>query len=174
MKRGLWILEQILDDPPPPPPPDVEQLDEEPEAILSGSLRQRMEKHRTKPSCAVCHERMDAIGFAFENFDAVGAWRDFDGQFEIDPAGSLPGGRRFQGPTDLKRILKEEAEKFAHALAAKTLTYALGRGLEYYDKCAVDEIVASLVDNDYRFSQLILGVVNAEPFRKRRGGRAES
>ncbi len=173
VKRGLWILEQILDDPPPPPPPNVEQLSEEPEAILSGSLRQRMEKHRTSPSCSVCHERMDAIGFAFENFDAVGAWRDFDGQFEIDPAGTLPDGRRFEGPTDLKRILMERAEKFAHALASKTLTYALGRGLEYYDKCAVDGIVASLVENDYRFSQLILGVVSAEPFRKRRGGTAE-
>jgi hypothetical protein len=170
VKRGKWVLEQILGAPPPPPPPDVPELEEEKEAILSGSLRQRMEKHRSDPNCAVCHTQMDAIGFAFENFDAVGAWREFDGPFLIDPSGELPGGRQFEGPAGLKSILKSRKEDFGRTLARKMLTYALGRGLEYYDKCAVDEIVDFLAESEYKFSSLVTAVVKTKPFRMRRGG----
>ncbi len=169
VKRGKWVLEQIMGTPPPPPPPDVPELSEEPEAILSGSLRQRMERHRDDPNCAQCHARMDPIGFAFENFDGVGRWRDFDGQFVVDPSGELPDGRSFDGPDGLKKILRAQHEVFCRNLVEKMLTYALGRGLEYYDKCAVDRVVEALERNDHRPSALIVEIVKTDPFRKRRG-----
>jgi hypothetical protein len=166
--RGKWILEQILGAPPPPPPADVEELNESPEANLTGSLRERMERHRADPSCANCHAEMDALGFALENFDAVGAWRQFDGEFLIDASGTLPGGKSVDGPVSLKRLLIEEKERFARALTERMLTYALGRGLEYYDKCAVDEIVDDLPEGDYRISSLILSIVQTTPFLTKR------
>ena len=168
VKRGKWILEQILGTPPLPPPPDVEDLAEDEEAILSGSLRQRMEEHRKNPNCAVCHRRMDALGFAFENFDGVGAWREFDGKFLIDPAGTLPDGRNFSGAQELRRILLSEKEQIARNLAEKVLTYALGRGLEYYDQCAVREIVEATAADEYRLQRLIMTVVTTDPFLFRR------
>ena len=169
VKRGKWILENILGQPPPPPPPNVPQLSEERKAVLSGSLRERMEEHRRNPSCAVCHQEMDAMGFAMENFDAVGAWRTRDGTFPIDPSGKLPDGRSFQGPSELKQILLSTGRRdFARCMAEKMLTYALGRGLEYYDQCAVDQIVKRLEAGEYRFSALVLAVVDSEPFQKRR------
>jgi hypothetical protein len=165
VKRGLWVLERLLGTPPPPPPPDVPVLNESKEAADSGSLRQRMEKHRENPTCASCHDRMDAIGFAFENFDGVGRWRDFDGEFLVEPAGSLPDGRTFQGPEGLRTILLEDRRLFLATMAEKILTYALGRGLEYYDQCAVREIVDRLERNGHRFSELVIGVVRSLPFR---------
>jgi hypothetical protein len=165
VKRGKWILEQLLGTPPPPPPPDVPDLDER--KALTGTLRQVMEQHRANPICASCHARMDPIGFAFENFDAIGAWRDKDGQFPIDPSGELPDGQKFDGPSGLKNVLKDKKELFARSLAEKMLTYALGRGLEYYDKCAVDRLVAALEKNDYRISALIAETVNSDPFQMR-------
>ncbi|MBI4582892.1 MAG: DUF1592 domain-containing protein [Planctomycetes bacterium] len=171
VKRGKWVLEQILGAPPPPPPGEVPELSEKAEAVQSGSLRQRMEAHRANPSCAVCHLEMDAIGFGFENFNAVGAWRTRDGKFPIDPAGTLPGGRSFKGPAELKAILKGNSEAFSRCLAEKMLTYALGRGLEYYDKCHIDQIVAALARNSHRFSSLILGIVKTDAFQMRRGER---
>jgi hypothetical protein len=110
---------------------------------------------------------MDPIGFAFENYDATGAWREKDGEFPIDAAGTLPGGRTFQGPGELKRILKDKRDIFARSLAEKMLTYALGRGLEYYDRCAVDRIVEALGKNGDRFSTLLVEVVKSEPFQNR-------
>jgi mono/diheme cytochrome c family protein len=169
VKRGRWVLEQILGTPPPPPPPDVPELAEGAKAILSGSLRQRMEQHRTKPSCAICHARMDPIGFGFENFDAVGAFRTKDGDFPIDPSATLPDGQSFKGPDELKAILRGKKELFARCLAEKMLTYALGRGLEYYDRPAVDRIVAALARNDYKFSTLVAEIARSDPFRLRRG-----
>lgn len=163
VNRGKWILEQILGTPPPPPPPDVEELSDEEEAINSGSLRQRLELHRAKPECATCHNKMDPLGFALENFDAIGAWRDKDGQFDIDPSGVLPNGKTIQGPNDLKRILTTEAT-FIRSLSEKMLTFALGRGLEYYDKCAVDDICKALVRSGYGFSTLVTEIVKSEPF----------
>ncbi|GIW80836.1 MAG: filamin [Gemmatales bacterium] len=166
VKRGKWILENILGTPPPPPPPEVEELDESKNAVEAGSLRKRMELHRSKPICASCHERMDPLGFGFENYDAIGAWRNKDGPFPIDASGTLPDGQKFNGPAELKAILKMRKKDFARCLSEKMLTYALGRGLEYYDKCAIDEIVARLVKNEYRFSALILAVVHSDPFQK--------
>src|SRR5207249_5125547 len=105
VKRGKWILENIFNAPPPPPPPDAGELNEKKEARESASLRQRMEQHRKNPNCAVCHDRMDPLGFGFENYDAIGAWRAKDGKFDIDPAGELPDGKSFKGPKELKAIL---------------------------------------------------------------------
>src|SRR5204863_4318060 len=112
VKRGKFIMENLLNTPPPPPPPEVPELKTEPDAVASGSLRQRMEQHRANPDCAVCHEKMDALGFAFENFDAAGAWRTMDGPFPIDPSGALPDGRTFKDPADLRKLLRAEPEKF--------------------------------------------------------------
>jgi len=170
VKRGRWVLEQILGTPPPAPPPNVPELADTEQAALSGSLRQRMEQHRANPACANCHARMDPIGFAFENYDAIGRYRTHDGQFPIDPAGELPDGSSFQGPGDLKRILREKKELFARCLTEKMLIYALGRGVEYYDRPTVDRIVAALPRNDYRFSSLVIEIAKSDPFRFRRGG----
>jgi hypothetical protein len=169
VKRGKWILENILNSPPPPPPPGAGDLSEDKEVVASAPLRQRMEMHRARAECATCHARMDAMGFAFENFDAVGAWREKDGKFAIDPSGTLPGGESIKEPKDLKNILKKRSDIFARCLAEKMLTFALSRGLEYIDRCAVDDIAASLKKDDYRFSRLVLGIVQSDPFQKRKG-----
>lgn len=173
VNRGKWILEQILGAPPPPPPPNVEALPEGDDAKLTGSLRQRMELHRSKPECATCHNKMDPIGFAFENFDAIGRFRDNDNGFPIDPSGVLPTGQNISGPQGLIQILKTQ-ETFVRSLSEKMLTYALGRGLEYYDKCAVDDIIESLTMNDYRFSILIEQIVFSDAFMKRNPERISS
>jgi hypothetical protein len=173
VKRGRWILENLLGEPPPPPPPDVPELIDEGQE-LTGTLREQMEQHRANPNCAVCHEQMDALGFALENFDAVGAWRLFDGEHEIDPSGELPGGVKFNGPAELATVLRERRQdKFVGCLTEKMLTYALGRGLEYYDQCAVDTITKELAEEDYRFSALVLAIVNSEPFQKQGAKRSE-
>jgi hypothetical protein len=171
VKRGKWILETILNAPPPPPPPNVPELEADKKAVLTGSLRQRMEKHRENPTCASCHSRMDPLGFGFENFDAVGAFRTKDGKFDIDPSGTLPSGQVFKGPSELKAILLGQKDAFAKCLAEKMLTYALGRGLEASDRCAVDDVAAALSKNEYRFGALVLGVVKSDPFLMRRGKR---
>ena len=165
VKRGKWVLEQLLGTPPPPPPPNVPALEDQGE--LKGSLRQVMEMHRKNPTCASCHARMDPIGFGFENFDAIGAWRDKDGEYAVDPSGELPDGQKFQGPGELKAILKGKQELFARSLAEKMLTYATGRGVEYYDKCPLDKIVEALEKNDYRFGTLIVETIKSEPFQMR-------
>jgi hypothetical protein len=165
VKRGKWVLDQLLNTPPPPPPPDVPELPSDKE--LKGSLRQVMEQHRASPVCASCHQRMDPIGFAFENFDAVGAWRDKDGDADIDPSGVLPDGKTFKGPAELKTILKSKKELFNRCLTEKMLTYALGRGLEAYDRCAVDKVLAALEKNQYRAFTLVVEVVKSDPFQMR-------
>ena len=170
VKRGKWILENILGTPPPPPPPDVPELSEDKARVLSGSLRQRMEQHREKPLCASCHARMDPIGFGFENFDGIGAWRAKDGDFPVDPMGKLVSGESFNTPGQLRLILlKEKRAEFVHCLSEKMLTYALGRGLEYYDKCALEQIANGLARNKHKFSSFILEVVKSVPFQQRRG-----
>ena len=165
VKRGKWVLEQLLGTPPPPPPPDVPALEDQQE--LKGSLRQVMEMHRKNPVCASCHARMDPIGFGFENYSAIGAWRDKDGEFAVDPSGVLPDGQKFQGPAELKAILRGKKELFVRSLAEKMLTYATGRGMEYYDKCALDKIVEALDKNDYRFQTLLVETIHSEPFQMR-------
>jgi hypothetical protein len=169
VKRGKWVLEQILGAPPPPPPPNVPELSEDQQSVLSGSLRQRMEQHRSNPSCASCHARLDPLGFGLENYNAVGSWRDKDGAFDVDASGTLPSGESFRGPAELKTILKARKGEFTRCLAEKMLIYALGRGLEDYDTCAIDKIVEELETHEYRFSALIQGIIESDPFQKRRG-----
>ncbi len=169
VKRGRWVLEQLLGTPPPPPPPNVPELVEGEKAALTGSLRQRMEQHRANPSCANCHARMDPLGFAFENFNAIGAYRKKDGDFDIDPSGVLPDGQAFKGPGELKTILKNKKDLFTRNLAEKMLTYGLGRGIEFYDRPTIDQISAALAKNEYRFSTLVIEIARSDPFRLRRG-----
>lgn len=164
--RGKWILEQILGTPPPPPPPNVPPIEEGAEASKTATFRQRLELHRSKAECMPCHQKMDPLGFALENFDAIGTWRTQDGPHPIDNAAELPGGRKFQGAAGLKSVLRQHPD-FPKALASKLLTYALGRGLEPGDRRAVQALVESLAKNDFKFSALLLGVVESEPFLRR-------
>ncbi len=166
--RGKWVLDNLLNAPPPDPPPNVPIIDEA--AIgASATQREQLEAHRTNPTCAACHRRMDPLGFGLENFDAVGKWRTRDGSFPVDASGALPDGRSFSGPAELTQILASEREAFAKALTSKMLTYALGRGLEPYDRRTVRMIARKLPDYDYRFSGLVLEIVNSLPFQMRRG-----
>lgn len=169
VKRGRWLLEQILGAPPPPPPPNVPELAEGEKAQLTGSLRQRMEQHRANPACANCHAKMDPLGFAFENYDAIGAFRTKENDFPIETAGVLPDGKAFQGPGELKSILMEKRNQFARCLTEKLMIYALGRGLEYYDRRPVLQIQSVLAKQDYKFSVLVTEIIKSDPFRLRRG-----
>ena len=169
VKRGKWIMENILGESPPPPPPGVPELEETAKNNPDFTLREQLKIHRADPGCASCHKTMDVLGFGFENFDATGRWRDKDGNHPIDPAGELPTGDSFAGPTELVALLKNRRADFARCLSDKMLTYALGRGLEYYDRCATDAILQRLSTNNYRFSELVLGIVTSKPFLKRRG-----
>lgn len=171
VKRGKWILENVLGTPPPPPAPDVPELP--PTGQLKGTLRQQMEQHRADPKCAICHNKLDPLGFGLENFDGIGAWRTQDNKKDIDPSGELPGGVKFSGPAELRKVLLGKADQFRSCFAEKLLTFGLGRGLEYYDKCALDDIVkASKADGD-KFSAWVLAVVKSDPFQKRKGKRSE-
>ncbi len=169
VKRGKWILDNIFGTPPPPPDPNAGMLKEDQQVVLQGTLRQRMEQHRANPACATCHQKMDPLGFGLENFDGVGTWRTKEGKFDIDSSGTLPGGKTFNGPAELRKILMGKADLFRRCLTEKMLTFALGRGVEYYDKCAIDEIVLKVRNADERFSALVLAVVESESFLKRRG-----
>jgi len=166
VKRGKWILEQILGTPPPPAPPSVPTLEGQ---QLKGNLRARMEQHRLDPACSSCHSRMDAIGFAFERFDGIGLVRKTDEGSPIDPSGKLSDGRTFSGAGELRQLLRKDSEKFVRNLSTKLLTYGLGRGLDYYDGPAVDKITESTMKSGNRFSSVVLGVVLSDPFRLRRG-----
>jgi len=167
VKRGKWVLEQLLGTPPPPPPPDVPELPSTEQ--VKGTLRQRLEQHRKDPACANCHAKMDPLGLAFENFDAIGRFRAKEEGVDIDPSGVLPNGQKFNGPAELRKLLLEKKDLFSRCLTEKMLTYAIGRGLDYYDKPAVDRIVAALAKNDYRFSTLVVEIGKSDPFCLRRG-----
>ncbi len=166
VKRGKWILEQLLGTPPPPPPAAVEPLAEGP-TTDGTTLRQRMEQHRANPNCAVCHAKLDPLGFGLENYDPIGAWRSEDGGQPIDSSGELPDGSRFSGPEQLKDWLLARQDDFVRAFAEKLLTYALGRGLEPYDRCTVDDVVAAARADGYRFSSFVLAIVASDAFRRR-------
>ncbi|MHC4879321.1 MAG: DUF1592 domain-containing protein [Planctomycetota bacterium] len=168
VKRGKWVLEQLLGTPPPPPPPNVPELEAEGRK-LTGTLREQMKQHRENSACAACHTDMDTLGFAFENFDPIGRWRDRDGEHDIDPSGELPGGKSFAGPAELKQLLLDRKDDFTRCITEKMLTYALGRGLEYYDRPTINRIVKTVGENDYRFSSLVSEIVESEPFVNRRG-----
>ncbi|MCA8994940.1 MAG: DUF1592 domain-containing protein [Planctomycetaceae bacterium] len=168
VKRGQWVLENLLGTPPPAAPPVVPALEETQKANPNLSFREQLELHRKDPTCASCHKLMDDIGFGLQNFDAIGRWRERDGEFPIDATGTLPTGESFEGPIELIEILRNRKEQFGRCLSEKLLTYAIGRGVEYYDKCAIDEILAEL-ERDDRFETLVVAIVKSRPFLMRRG-----
>jgi hypothetical protein len=164
--RGKWIMENILGTPPPPPPPNVPVLKEN---TVSAKLpvRQRLAQHRADPNCASCHNLIDPVGFCLENFDAVGRWRDLEAGQPVDAAGGLPDGRRFVGVAGLEQGLLDRPELFVGTLTEKLLTYAIGRGHDYYDAPAVRQVVREAEAGGYRFSALVLGIVKSTPFQMR-------
>jgi hypothetical protein len=166
--RGKYVLENILGTPPPPPPPDVPALDET-KIGAQATLRQQMEQHRSNPVCSSCHSKMDVLGFGLENYDGIGKWRTTDGKFPVDASGTMPNGKSFAGPGEMRAVLTGEMPQFAHCLTEKLLTYSLGRGLEAYDRRTVATIEKSLAANDYKFQTLIYEIVRSMPFRMRRG-----
>ncbi len=165
--RGNWILENLLGAPPPPPPPDVPDL-EDTGSAEGLSIRERLTRHRANPACATCHARMDPYGFGLENFDAIGRWRGTgaDGQ-PIDASDVLPDGTAFDGPSELREAILKRPGTFVETFTRKLLTYAIGRGMEYYDAPAVRRIVARAAEQDYRFSSVVAGVVMSDAFRKK-------
>ena len=166
--RGKWILENLLASPPPPPPPDIPALAERTDDGAALSMRAAMERHRANPACASCHAQMDPLGFALENFDAVGRWRvRSESNDAIDASGILPDGTSFEGPEGMRQALLREPERFIATVTEKLLTYALGRNVESYDMPAVRAIVRDAERNDYRFSSIVLGIVRSTPFQMR-------
>ena len=163
--RGRWVLANLLGAPPPPPPADVPALKDAGMDGAPRSLRDRMEVHRKNPVCASCHQRMDPIGFALENFDADGKWRMSSDGERIDAAASLPDGTRFEGVNGLRALVVSHQEDFVRTLSAKLLAYAIGRGLASYDQPAVRKIARDAVRHDYRWSSIITGIVTSTPFR---------
>jgi hypothetical protein len=171
VKRGKFILDNILGQPVPPPPPNVPPLENSAEAIKDHepTLREAQEEHRKNPLCASCHAHMDPLGLALENFNALGMWRDTDHGQPIDASGQLITGESFKNARELKKLLVEKHRlDFYRCLAEKMLTYALGRGLEYYDEYTVDQLVADLDKHDGQLSTLIDGIVASAPFQRRR------
>jgi len=173
VKRGKWILENMLNDAPPPAPPDVPDLEETAKENPNLSLREQLAIHRESPACASCHKTMDALGFGFESFDAVGRFREKADGRPVDPSGELPTGESFSGAIELIAILKQRREQFCRCLAEKLMTYSLGRGLDYYDRCAIDQVLHRMDQNGQRFSAMVEGIVLSKPFRQRRGERAK-
>jgi hypothetical protein len=166
--RGKYILQNVLGAPPPAPPADVPTLNEE--AVgTTASLRKQMEQHRNNPSCSSCHNRMDTLGFGLENYDAIGRWRAKDGKFDIDVAGAFPSGKAFDTPAQMRTLLRDELPEFARCLTEKMLTYALGRGLEKYDRKTVESITRKLEADGYPFQSLVFEIARSLPFQSRRG-----
>jgi len=170
VQRGKWVLTNILGTPPTPPPPNVPELKENAEDQQPKSLRERMEAHRSDPVCAGCHKVMDPFGFELENFDAIGRWRNTDDGAKIDAAGVLITGAKVDSPATLRQMLVSRPETFVGVMTEKLLTYALGRGVEYYDMPAVRKIVHDAGANEYKFSSLILGVIKSTPFEMKTSG----
>lgn len=171
--RGKWLLENLLGAPPPPPPPDVPALQDKPEGGPALTVRARMEEHRSNPACASCHRIMDPLGFALENFDAVGQWRTADGGTPIDASTVLADGKAVEGPAALRRALDSRPEEFVTTVTSKLLTYALGRGTEYYDAPAIRRIVRDAAADDYRWTSIVLGITKSVPFQMRMKETAE-
>jgi hypothetical protein len=162
--RGAWILDSILGTPPPPPPPNVPPLEEPKEGAPAATVRERLTQHRDNPVCASCHSRIDGLGFALENYDVIGRWRDEDAGKPIDSSGELNDGTKFKGPAELKSALMNRKDLFIRHLTSKLLGYALGRGLTLKDSCAVDAIVAQVRENNYSARTLIDAIVLSVPF----------
>ena len=166
--RGKYILSNILGSPPPPPPADVPLLDET--AVgTSASLRNQMETHRANAVCASCHSKMDPLGFALENYDGIGKWRTMDGKFPVDSSGTLPNGKSFSTPAEMRTVLREQLPEFARCIVEKMLTYSLGRGLGPYDRRTVEQINRNLSASGYPFQTIVYEIVRSLPFQSRRG-----
>jgi hypothetical protein len=166
VQRGRWILENLLGTPAPVPPPGIDtNLEKDPQVVKTTSLRQRLEAHRGNPVCASCHKIMDPIGFGLENFDLIGAWRERDGGMPVDASGQLVDGTKLNGPGDLRQALLSRSELFVTTAAQKLFMYALGRPIHADDMPAVRAIVRRAARSEYRFSSLVLGVVESAPFQ---------
>ena len=169
VRRGKWVLENVLGMPPPVPPANVPPLEEPEPGVAAQSMRERMEQHRANPVCASCHQLMDGAGLSMENFDAIGRWRDRNADWTpIDAAGSIPGGGSFDGVSGLREAVLARPEVFVGTMTEKLLTYALGRGLDHHDGAAVRRIARDAAEQDYRFSALVLVIVESMPFQMRR------
>jgi hypothetical protein len=166
--RGKWILENIMGTPPPPPPPNVPPLKDQAQGGKILSVRQLLEEHRKNAPCSTCHAVMDPLGFALEDFNAIGEYRTKDASGPIDASGQLADGTKIDGVVGLREALLKHPEYFVGTLTEKMLTYALGRPLEYYDMPVVRGIVQGAAKSDYRFSSLIEGIVNSEPFEMKK------
>jgi len=162
--RGRWLLDNVLGAPPPPPPPDIPLLNEGGADTKTMSIRQQMEAHRKNPSCAVCHVRMDPLGFSLENFDALGKWRTASEGIPVDASGALPDGTRFEGISGLRQLIASHQEDFARTFTQKLLAFALGRSLDARDLPAVRRIARDAAGSGYRWSSLIVGVATSTPF----------
>ncbi len=170
VKRGKWVLEQLLGTPPPPAPPNVPSLDDAGRKELTGTFRQKLEQHRANPNCAGCHAKMDTFGLVLENFDGIGQWRDRDETGRaVDAVAKLGSKRSLDGVRDLRQFLREQRTEFARCFTEKLMTYALGRGLDYYDDPTIDRVQRTASADGYRFSTLIKEIVKSDPFRLRRG-----
>jgi Protein of unknown function (DUF1588)/Protein of unknown function (DUF1592)/Protein of unknown function (DUF1585) len=172
--RGKWLLENILGSPPPPPPPDVPALKEGGTEGEPHSVRERLEAHRKNPACSVCHMRMDPLGFALENFDALGKWRMTSDGAPIDASASLPDGTQFQGAAGLRRLLVSHQDDFVRTFTQKLLAYALGRGIEYYDLPTVRQITRDAAAQGDRWSSVISGIARSTPFTMSTSGPPEA
>jgi hypothetical protein len=170
VKRGVWVLEQVLGENVPSAPPDVPALEKQDQGTVANlTLRQRTELHRTNPVCANCHQTLDPIGFGLENFDAIGRWRDQEENGGvIDASGELPGGKRFSSPKELKAIIAQRSDDFSRNLAERLLAYALCRRLEGYDEIVVDGLMQEVAADGYRMQALIGAIVTSYPFTYRR------
>ncbi len=166
--RGKWILENLLGTPPPPPPPNVPALKENSEGAKPLTMRALLEQHRQNPTCATCHRILDPLGFSLENFDAIGQWRTKEAGGPVDASGELADGTKVNGPVALRQAILSHPGQFVDTLTEKLLTYALGRGLEYYDMPVVRSIAQQAAHNDYRFSSIVLGIVRSTPFEMKR------
>jgi hypothetical protein len=163
--RGKWLLDNLLGTPPPPPPPNVPILPDASPGEIPTSIRERLARHRQDPVCSTCHTVIDPLGFALENFDVIGAWRDFDEIGNpVDPNGNYPGGVEFAGFADLRDWMTTRPEQFSHTLVEKLMTYALGRRVEYYDQPTIRDIVRQASEDDYSWSSLVMGIVNSPAF----------
>ncbi len=169
VRRGNWLINNVMGLQLPEPPEVQQTLEEGAKESGLTSMRDQLKLHREDPGCASCHNTMDPLGFGMENFDAIGRWREIAEGRPVDSGGTLPSGETFRGPVELAQILKKRKRDFAELVTKKMLTYALGRGLEVPDSCTVDDIVADLEANDYRFTVLVRGIVQSRPFRMRRG-----
>jgi len=166
--RGKWILDNVMGVPPPPPPANVPALDDVKTVKRNAPIRERLAEHRKNPTCAGCHRLTDPVGFALENYDAVGRWRTLESGEPIDASGTLFDGTAFRGVEGLQKAILNRPELFVSTLSEKLLTFAIGRGVAYYDAPALRKIVRDASAQDYRFSSIVMGIVNSTPFRMRK------